>query len=175
MSTVSVAAPQCSPARYWEERVKGELAKYGTWKGEHAPRVSAREVKSNNGKQVLYIKIDVLPSVESAEWCEYVLLRYGYERVGPYLNPMNASWARVYTNGQAGASWHEKKCAGTPKGALVSDVQPFPGRATVAPPPPWSNTRHRVHSGQDVIKHPKKHRAPGGAFTEKLSKVLKKL
>jgi hypothetical protein len=140
MATITLAAPMCSPARYWQKRVSDNLAYYPTWRGQFKPEISAREVKSGPGPYDGHIEITVRPSEKSAKWAEYVLLRYGYERVGKYLDPRNAGWARRYLGLDAPGGWHESTCKNTPKNARVADLAPLEGGVvTPNPPPRWED------------------------------------
>ena len=124
MATITVAAPLCSPARHWQTKLTAQLAEYGAERaGLH---VSASEVDKQ------YVRVDIKVSDDYANWCEYLLLRLGYQRIGRLLNPQNQRWAQHYLDlAAAGACWQEAGCKNQLKGATAGEL------VVSAPPPSW--------------------------------------
>ena len=135
MATIIVAAPQCSPARFWQAKVTGQLAEYGA--KEAGLRVSAEEI----GKSYIRIKVNI--SDTYANFAEYTMLRFGYQQMGKPINPKNKRWAQRYLDlAAAGASWQEKGCAKKEKGAVIGEL------GVSAPPPSWrSQGKEQAKSG----------------------------
>ena len=133
MATIIVAAPQCTPARYWQTKVEGQLAEYGADKA--GLRVSAEEVEKS------YIRITVKVSDAYAKFAEYTLLRFGYQQMSRPINPQNQKWAQRYLDlAAAGASWQEAGCAKKQQGAVIGEL------GVSAPPPSWrSQGKERQH------------------------------
>lgn len=126
--TITVAAPLCSPARHWQTQVRAQLAEYGAELA--GLRVAAREVDRQ------YIRIEVRVSDDYAAWCEYLLLRLGYQRLGALLNPKNRMWAQRYLDlAAAGACWQQIGCRKPLTGAVTSEL------VVSAPPPSWRAKR----------------------------------
>lgn len=134
--TITVAAPLCSPARHWITKVGAQLGRYGA--DQAGLRVAAREVDKQ------YIRIEVSVSDAYANWCEYLLLRLGYQRIGALLNPKNQVWAQRYLDlAAAGACWQQPGCRTKIKGATTGEL------VISAPPPAWADTAPSRQRGRD--------------------------
>jgi hypothetical protein len=127
-TTITVTAPLCAPDRsFMESRVRKQLGFYDFQK----PSITATEMKE--GKMPMYWKIDVTVNEQAANWCEYNLLRWGYERFGPYLNPANARNARKYLGVDCPKGWYEPGCKNAPAGARIAGLSEIEAN----PPLPW--------------------------------------
>jgi hypothetical protein len=127
MKTITVAAPLCSPARHWLTQVKEQLTEYGA--AQAGLHVNVREVAKH------YMHIEVTVSDEYAAWCEYLLLRLGYQRLGALLHPKNQMWAQKYLDLAAGACWQQPGCKNQIQGAVAGEL------VVSAPPPSWRAQR----------------------------------
>jgi hypothetical protein len=136
MQTVTIAAPLCAPSRAaLTDTVRRQLAPYKFRLG----NMSAALVNQDGTPQYWQIRVDF--SDDAARWGEYVLLRYGYQRIGAYFDPRNARWAAPYLAGPNLGPWYAPDCRDRPSQAGL------PGEIRNAnPPPPWSQ-RHGGGSG----------------------------
>jgi hypothetical protein len=137
MQTVIIAAPLCAPSRAaLTDTVRRQLAPYKYRLG----NMSAEPVKQNGAPQYWQIKVDF--SDDAARWGEYVLLRYGYQRIGKYIDPRNERWAAPYLSERTPGPWYAPDCHDRPRQAAV------PGEIRSAnPPPPWSQQAGGRSSG----------------------------
>lgn len=131
MKTVSVAAPQCSPARIWLTRVRQQFKPY------HPKHLGVNVTEVKEGKQVLYLKIDVEFTDAYAKWGEYLLLRHGYGLLSKPLDPDNERNARKWLDGTQRKGWFEPGCHDKPKDGAIGEIK------DAAPPPPWEEQRRR--------------------------------
>jgi hypothetical protein len=131
MQTVTIAAPLCAPSRAaLTGTVRRQLAPYKYRLG----NISAEILQRDGAPQCWQIRVDFTD--DAARWGEYVLLRYGYQRIGPYIDPRNARWAAPYLAAPNSGPWYAPDCRDRPSQAGL------PGeRRNANPPPPWSQ-RH---------------------------------
>jgi hypothetical protein len=140
MKTTVVAAPLCSPARDWLTKVEQQLGAYGAARA--GLRVAVREVDRQ------YMRIEVSVSDDYAAWCEYLLLRLGYQRIGALLNPKNQVWAQRYLDlAAAGACWQQPGCKTKLKGATAGEL------VVSAPPPAWAD-QSDARRGRPAAREP---------------------
>jgi hypothetical protein len=159
MATIIVAAPQCTPARYWQTRVEGQLAEYGAKQA--GLRVDAEEV----GKSYIRIKVDV--SDDYANFAEYTLLRFGYQQMSKPINPKNQKLAKRYLDlAAAGASWQEAGCKTKNKGAVIGEL------GVSAPVPSWKSQGKLWSQGYKPATKRRKARQHKGALRTWLEDLL---
>lgn len=128
MQTVTIAAPLCAPSRAaLTDTVRRQLAPYKYKLG----NMSAEILQQDGTPQYWQIRVNF--SDDAARWGEYVLLRYGYQRIGPYIDPRNERWAAPYLAKRSPGPWYAPDCRDRPRQAGL------PGEIRNAnPPPPWS-------------------------------------
>jgi hypothetical protein len=159
MATLIVAAPQCTPARYWQTKVEGQLAEYGAKQA--GLRVDAEKV----GKS--YIRITVKVSDDYANFAEYTLLRFGYQQMSRPINPKNQRWAQHHLDLAArGASWQEKGCSKKEPGAVIGEL------GVSAPVPSWRSQGKLWSQGYKPTTKRRKTRQHKGALRTWLEELL---
>jgi hypothetical protein len=128
MQTVTIAAPLCAPSRAaLTDTVRRQLAPYKFRLG----NTSAEILQQNGVPQCWQIRVDF--SNDAARWGEYVLLRYGYQRIGAYIDPRNERWAARHIAKPSPGPWYAPDCRDRPRQAgLVGEIR------DANPPPPWS-------------------------------------
>ena len=146
MQTVTIAAPLCAPSRNAiTGTVRRQLAPYQYKLG----NISAEQVRDGDQPQYWLVKVDFTD--EAARWGEYVLLRYGYQRIGRYVDPRNERWAAPYLTERAPGPWYAPSCQDRPR-HVAGEIH------SANPPPPWAQQPTRERS---ATHRPKRSR-PGG-------------
>jgi hypothetical protein len=140
MTVITVSTPLCAPSR---ETITGTLRKELEPYGFVLRGVTAEEIPRSHW----LIRVDV--SDDADEWCEYVLLRLDYFRVGKCLNAKNQGWANKYLESQP--TGYAPGCKNKPKGATVVGE-----RCRANPPPPWSGRYDYEHKGNGKRKSSKR-------------------
>ena len=128
MQTVTIAAPLCAPSRAaLTDTVRRQLAPYKYRLG----NISAEILEQDGMPQCWQIRVDF--SDRAARWGEYVLLRHGYQRIGPYIDPRNERWATPYLGQRIPGPWYAPDCRDRPRQAgVLGEIR------DANLPPPWS-------------------------------------
>lgn len=156
---VTVAVPLCTPTREGITRnVSAQLARY---RFQHGGITVTQATES--GKPA-YWRVNVPFHAQAAAWGEYVLLRFGYVRIGAYVDPKNEAYAQKWLLPESGP-WYAKDCKDKPK----TQQQPTLSENPLAnPPTPWASQPrdwwNHLDGGRTQAQVQKPKRKRGGWF-----------
>lgn len=111
MPVASFAVPVCTPTRLSiTHRARSDLARYHF----DVQSLSVDVQHSEQGKPLYWlVKVGFTP--QAAAWGEYVMIRCGWHRIPPFIEPRNAAWAGQYVYVPDGHGLYESDCKDRPK------------------------------------------------------------